>query len=97
MGSPYLLDIRSSGTRTYVRVPQLTLWFEEPSRGLIFPPMPIVELLGSGEFEPWARPVDSWCAERATAPSERVLIVPTAAAPEGEDVFQRWAQMGIEH
>jgi cyanophycinase len=59
--------------------------------------MPIVELLGSGEFEAWARPVDSWCAERATAPSERTLVVPTASAPEGEDVFQRWAQMGIEH
>jgi cyanophycinase len=59
--------------------------------------MPIVELLGSGEFEPWARPVDSWCAEHASAPSERVLLVPTASAPEGEEVFQRWAAMGTEH
>lgn len=57
----------------------------------------MLALLGSGEFLPWARQVDSWCAERATAPSERALIVPTASAPEGEDVFANWAAMGTEH
>lgn len=59
--------------------------------------MAVIALLGSGEFEPWARPVDAWCAERATAPSDRVLVVPTAAAPEGDDVFDRWVRMGSEH
>ncbi|TMK81565.1 MAG: hypothetical protein E6G46_07530 [Actinobacteria bacterium] len=59
--------------------------------------MTAIALLGSGEFEPWARPVDTWCAEQATAASERVLVVPTASAPEGNDVFERWGRMGIEH
>lgn len=59
--------------------------------------MAVIALLGSGEFEPWARAVDEWCAQRASAPSERVLIVPTASAPEGEDVFQRWGTMGLAH
>jgi cyanophycinase len=59
--------------------------------------MTAIALLGSGEFEPWARPVDKWCAEQATASSNKVLIIPTAAAPEGEEVFRRWGQMGIDH
>jgi cyanophycinase len=59
--------------------------------------MAVFALLGSGEFLPWSREVDAWCAERATAPSERVVVLPTAAAPEGDDVFDRWAGMGAEH
>lgn len=27
----------------------------------------------------------------------RVVILPTASAPDGEDVFQRWAAMGVAH
>ena len=27
----------------------------------------------------------------------RVVILPTASAHEGEDVFRRWAEMGVEH
>jgi hypothetical protein len=27
----------------------------------------------------------------------RVVILPTASAPDGEEVFQRWAAMGIAH
>jgi cyanophycinase len=30
-------------------------------------------------------------------PRPRVAIVPTASAPDGEDVFQRWASMGVAH
>jgi cyanophycinase len=59
--------------------------------------MAVIALLGSGEFLPWAREVDAWCAEHATASSERVLILPTASAPEGDDVFDKWAGMGAEH
>jgi cyanophycinase len=59
--------------------------------------MPVFALLGSGEFMPWAREVDTWCAQRATASSDRVLILPTAAAPEGDETFERWAGMGAEH
>lgn len=52
-------------------------------------------LLGSGEFEQWAGEVDRWLLERAG--DGRVLVAPTASAPEGEDVFLRWAQRGLEH
>ena len=27
----------------------------------------------------------------------RVVIVPTASYPDGEEVFQRWATMGVDH
>ena len=59
--------------------------------------MPVFALLGSGEFLPWARDVDRWAVGNATASSERVLILPTAAAPEGDDVFERWGATGSEH
>ena len=59
--------------------------------------MPTFVLMGSGEFLPWAREVDTWAAEQATASSDRALILPTAAAPEGDDTFNRWAAMGAEH
>ena len=51
-------------------------------------------LLGSGEFEPWSEE-----AERAavTEADPTVAILPTASAPEGDAVFERWATMGLEH
>jgi cyanophycinase-like exopeptidase len=54
-------------------------------------------LLGSGEFDPWAEEVDRWLLDRATSGSDRVLILPTASAPEGDDVFDRWGRKGLEH
>ena len=59
--------------------------------------MAVLALLGSGEFLPWAQDVDRWLAENATASSERALIIPTASAPEGADVFERWSEMGRAH
>ncbi len=53
-------------------------------------------LLGSGEFEPWTEGVDRWLLERADGDG-RVLIPPTASAPEGPEVFERWSRMGLEH
>ncbi|MFL5736692.1 MAG: Type 1 glutamine amidotransferase-like domain-containing protein [Actinomycetota bacterium] len=53
-------------------------------------------LLGSGEFEPWTTDVDRWLLGRTTRTGP-VLIAPTASAPEGEDVFRRWAGAGLEH
>jgi cyanophycinase len=52
-------------------------------------------LLGSGEFEPWAEEADRWCLDRSRP--GRVLILPTASAPEGDEVFDRWGRMGLEH
>lgn len=55
----------------------------------------IVGLLGSGEFEPWAEEVDRrLLAEARDGP---VLVLPTASAPEGDEVFDRWARLGLEH
>jgi cyanophycinase len=52
-------------------------------------------LLGSGEFMPWAEEVDRWLLDRARPGP--VLVLPTASAPEGDEVFERWGQMGLEH
>jgi hypothetical protein len=59
------------------------------------PRMALWALLGSGEFRPWAEEVDRWMLERARP--GRVLILPTASAPEGHEVFDRWGRMGLEH
>ena len=51
-------------------------------------------LLGSGEFEAWSEE-----PERAALDGRAgsVAIVPTASASEGDKVFDRWANMGLEH
>ena len=54
-------------------------------------------LYGSGEFLAWSREVDQWCLDRATATGDRVLILPTASAPEGDAAFAKWSRMGFEH
>lgn len=53
-------------------------------------------LLGSGEFQDWSREVDAWLLDRATGDG-RVLVLPTASAPEGDEVFSRWADAGHAH
>lgn len=52
--------------------------------------------LGAGEFEPWSQVVDRWVLERADGDG-RVLILPTASAPEGDHVFDDWAGKGLAH
>ena len=51
-------------------------------------------LLGSGEFQAWSHDVDSWLLERVTGDG-RVLVLPTASAPEGDEVFSGWADHGL--
>ena len=51
-------------------------------------------LMGSGEFEPWTEEVERASLEGRP---DSVAIVPTASAPEGDAVFDRWANMGLEH
>lgn len=53
-------------------------------------------LLGSGEFLPWSDPVDRRLVAEADGDG-RVLILPTASAPEGKDVFERWGSLGLAH
>lgn len=56
-----------------------------------------ISLFGSGEFLPWATDVDRHALERASAGDGSVVVVPTASAPEGRDVFDDWAVKGIAH
>jgi cyanophycinase len=58
---------------------------------------PVFGLLGSGEFEPWSAEVDRLLLERSGNGDGRVLIVPTASAPEGDDVFDGWSRKGLAH
>ena len=37
------------------------------------------------------------CSRRPGVARPRVVILPTASYPDGEDVFQRWAAMGVAH
>src|SRR6266540_3223271 len=55
-----------------------------------------IALLGSGEVEPSTEEVDRWLLGRATGYGT-VLILPAASAPEGDAVFDRWAEMGLLH
>lgn len=59
-------------------------------------PRPAIALLGSGEFEPWSEVVDRWALE-AVDGERGVAILPTASAPEGDDVFERWGRLGLDH
>lgn len=56
-------------------------------------------LVGSGEYLPKMLPVDRELLERMQARgiTPRVVVVPTAAAPDGASVTERWARMGTEH
>lgn len=53
-------------------------------------------LLGSGEFESWAGAAEVAAMEGAGGDGS-VVVVATASAPEGESVFGRWNQMGLDH
>lgn len=56
-----------------------------------------IALLGSGEFDPWAEPIERWLLERSRNPDGPVLVVPTAAAHEGAESFDAWAAKGVQH
>ncbi|HEY7834517.1 MAG TPA: Type 1 glutamine amidotransferase-like domain-containing protein [Ktedonobacterales bacterium] len=55
-----------------------------------------VALAGSGEFLPAMVPLDS-ALLRALPPPWRVVIVPTASAPDGPGVPERWGKLGVDH
>jgi cyanophycinase len=56
-----------------------------------------IALVGSGEFTLALEPVDRLLLDALAARPARVLILPTASAPDGELVFQRWGRMGRDH
>ncbi|HET8909847.1 MAG TPA: Type 1 glutamine amidotransferase-like domain-containing protein [Ktedonobacteraceae bacterium] len=53
-------------------------------------------LVGSGEFLPPIEMLDSLLLGRIVG-TPRVLILPTASAPDGGGVPQRWGTMGVNH
>lgn len=55
-----------------------------------------VALVGAGEFLPAMEPVDRALLARLGAPA-RVVVLPTAAAPDGPGVPERWGRLGVEH
>ena len=54
-------------------------------------------LVGAGEFLPAMTQVDLELLAATGRSRPRVAILPTASYPDGEEVFQRWAAMGVEH
>jgi cyanophycinase len=55
-----------------------------------------VALVGAGEYLPEILPVDKKLLELVNG-TPHVAVVPTASAPDGEGVPERWARMGVEH
>jgi cyanophycinase len=55
-----------------------------------------VALVGSGEYLQGMLPVDKKLLERVIG-TPRVVVLPTASAPDGKSVTERWASMGVEH
>jgi cyanophycinase len=55
-----------------------------------------VALVGAGEYLPEILPVDKKLLERVNG-TARVVVLPTASAPDGEGVPERWVRMGVEH
>jgi cyanophycinase-like exopeptidase len=53
-------------------------------------------LLGAGEFLPWSEEGERYVL-RLTRRTGPIAILPTASAPEGDTVFDRWGTMGLDH
>ncbi len=56
-----------------------------------------IALIGSGEFLPAMNEIDAALLAASGRRRPRVVILPTASWPDGEDVFKRWAALGTEH
>jgi cyanophycinase len=56
-----------------------------------------IALVGAGEFLPVMAGFDADLLASTGRARPRVVILPTASYPDGEDVFQRWAAMGVAH
>jgi cyanophycinase len=55
-----------------------------------------VALVGAGEYLEGMLPVDKMLLERVNG-TPRVVVLPTASAPDGKGVPEHWASMGVEH
>jgi len=64
---------------------------------MLAPMSGLVALLGADEFLPSVAPIDAELLRATGRARPRVAILPTASALEGDEVFRRWAAMGIGH
>jgi cyanophycinase len=56
-----------------------------------------VALVGAGEFLPTMAEFDRGLLRATGRSRPRVVILPAASAPDGDEVFGRWAALGVEH
>jgi len=70
--------------------------FEQGARRLSAMPGPVA-LVGAGEFLPVMAEFDAGLLAATGRARPRVAILPTASYPDGEEVFTRWATMGVAH
>jgi cyanophycinase len=56
-----------------------------------------VALVGAGEFLPDMAGFDQELLATTGRARPRVVILPTASYPDGAEVFERWASMGVTH
>jgi len=56
-----------------------------------------VALVGAGEFLAPMAEFDRGLLASTGRPRPRVVILPTASAPDGEATFRAWAEMGVDH
>jgi cyanophycinase len=56
-----------------------------------------VALVGAGEFLPAMSEFDAGLLAATGRSRPRVAILPTASYPDGEEVFARWAALGVSH
>jgi cyanophycinase len=56
-----------------------------------------VALIGAGEFLPAMADLDAGLLLATGRSRPRVAILPTASYPDGEEVFDQWAAMGVAH
>src|SRR5260370_8731026 len=55
-----------------------------------------IALVGAGEYLPTMNPVDQYLLEQLHD-TPRVVVLPTASAPDGVGVPERWNNLGVEH
>ena len=56
-----------------------------------------VALVGAGEFLPEMADFDRGLLRATGRSRPRVAVIPTAAWPDGPQIFERWAAMGVDH
>lgn len=56
----------------------------------------IIALVGAGEYLPKMNPVDQYLLGQLQE-EPRVVVLPTASAPDGAGVPERWNNLGVQH